>query len=56
MAFGYGVHITPKLSFIMLLYDGEMVKPQFVSEAKKEWNRDYKKYVLNPKFVLRKPL
>jgi hypothetical protein len=28
-------------SFIMLLYDGEMVKPQFVSEEK-EWNRTIK--------------
>ena len=54
MAFGYGVHITPlqTLAFYnAVANDGEMVKPQFVSEIK-EWNRTIKKYdkeVLNPK-------
>ena len=54
MAFGYGVHITPlqTLAFYnAVANNGEMVKPQFVSEIK-EWNRTIKKYdkeVLNPK-------
>ena len=54
MAFGYGVHITPlqTLTFYnAVANNGEMVKPQFVSEIK-EWNRTVKKYqkeVLNPK-------
>ncbi|TDE29723.1 PASTA domain-containing protein [Flavobacterium ranwuense] len=54
MAFGYGVHITPlqTLAFYnAVANDGEMVKPQFVSEIK-EWNRTIKKYekeVLNPR-------
>jgi cell division protein FtsI (penicillin-binding protein 3) len=46
MAFGYGVHITPlqTLAFYnAVANDGEMVKPQFVSEIK-EWNRTIKKY------------
>ena len=54
MAFGYGVSITPlqTLTFYnAVANNGEMVKPQFVSEIK-EWNRTIKKYdkeVLNPK-------
>ncbi|MDI5948992.1 penicillin-binding protein [Flavobacterium yafengii] len=54
MAFGYGVHITPlqTLAFYnAVANDGEMVKPQFVSEIK-EWNKTIKKYekeVLNPR-------
>ncbi len=54
MAFGYGVSITPlqTLAFYnAVANNGEMVKPQFVSEIK-EWNRTIKKYdkeVLNPK-------
>ena len=54
MAFGYGVLITPlqTLTFYnAVANNGEMVKPQFVSEIK-EWNRTIKKYdkeVLNPK-------
>lgn len=54
MAFGYGVSITPlqTLTFYnSVANNGEMVKPQFVSEIK-EWNRTIKKYdkvVINPK-------
>ncbi len=54
MAFGYGVLITPLqiLTFYnAVANNGEMVKPQFVSEIK-EWNKTIKKYdkeVLNPK-------
>ncbi|RTY84000.1 penicillin-binding protein 2 [Flavobacterium sp. ZB4P23] len=54
MAFGYGVHITPMQTLAFynaVANDGEMVKPQFVSEIK-EWNRTIKKYekeVLNPR-------
>ena len=54
MAFGYGVSITPlqTLTFYnAVANNGEMVKPQFVSEIK-EWNRTIKKYdkeVINPK-------
>ncbi|MEC5165173.1 cell division protein FtsI (penicillin-binding protein 3) [Flavobacterium sp. PL11] len=54
MAFGYGVHITPMQTLAFynaVANNGEMVKPQFVSEIK-EWNRTIKKYnkeVLIPK-------
>ncbi len=54
MAFGYGVMITPlqTLTFYnAVANNGEMVKPQFVSEIK-EWNRTIKKYdkeVINPR-------
>ncbi len=54
MAFGYGVSITPlqTLTFYnAVANNGEMVKPQFVSEIK-AWNRTIKKYdkeVINPK-------
>jgi cell division protein FtsI (penicillin-binding protein 3) len=54
MAFGYGVSITPlqTLTFYnAVANNGEMVKPQFVSEIK-EWNKTIKKYnkeVINPK-------
>ncbi len=54
MAFGYGVSITAlqTLTFYnAVANNGEMVKPQFVSEIK-AWNRSIKKYdkeVLNPK-------
>ena len=45
MAFGYGVSITPlqTLTFYnAVANNGEMVKPQFVSEIK-EWNKTIKK-------------
>ena len=54
MAFGYGVSITPMQTLAFynaVANDGEMVKPQFVSEIK-EWNRTIKKFdkeVLIPK-------
>ena len=54
MAFGYGVSITPlqTLTFYnSVANNGEMVKPQFVSEIK-EWNKSIKKFdkeVMNPK-------
>lgn len=54
MAFGYGVHITPlqTLAFYnAVANNGEMVKPQFVSEIK-EYNKTIKrfpKHVINPK-------
>jgi cell division protein FtsI (penicillin-binding protein 3) len=54
MAFGYGVSITPlqTLTFYnSVANNGEMVKPQFVSEIK-EWNKTIKKFdkeVMNPK-------
>jgi cell division protein FtsI (penicillin-binding protein 3) len=54
MAFGYGVSITPlqTLAFYnAVANDGEMVKPQFVSEIK-EWNKTIKKFdkeIINPK-------
>jgi len=54
MAFGYGVSITPMQTLAFynaVANNGEMVKPQFVSEIK-EWNRTIKKFdkeVLNPK-------
>ncbi len=54
MAFGYGVSITPLQTltyYNAVANNGEMVKPQFVSEIR-EWNRTIKKYdkqVINPK-------
>jgi cell division protein FtsI (penicillin-binding protein 3) len=54
MAFGYEVSITPlqTLTFYnSVANNGEMVKPQFVSEIK-EWNNTVKKFdkiVMNPK-------
>lgn len=54
MAFGYGVSITPlqTLTFYnAVANNGQMVKPQFVSEIK-EWNKTIKKFnkvVMNPK-------
>ncbi|HLF52193.1 penicillin-binding protein [Flavobacterium sp.] len=54
MAFGYGVSITPLQTltyYNAVANNGEMVKPQFVSEIK-AWNRTIKKYnkeVINPK-------
>ena len=53
MAFGYGVHITPlqTLTFYnAVANNGEMVKPQFVSEIK-EYNKTIKRFpkqVMNP--------
>jgi cell division protein FtsI (penicillin-binding protein 3) len=54
MAFGYGVSITPLQTltyYNAVANNGEMVKPQFVSEIK-EWNKTIKKFdkeVINPK-------
>ncbi|NUY81720.1 transpeptidase family protein [Flavobacterium sp. MAH-1] len=54
MAFGYGVSITPLQTltyYNAVANNGEMVKPQFVSEIR-EWNKTIKKYdkqVINPK-------
>ena len=54
MAFGYGVSVTPLQTLTLynaIANNGEMVKPQFVSEIK-EWNKIIKKYdkqVINPK-------
>ena len=54
MAFGYEVSITPLQTltyYNSVANNGEMVKPQFVSEIK-EWNRTVKKFdkiVMNPK-------
>ncbi|TBX69563.1 PASTA domain-containing protein [Flavobacterium silvisoli] len=54
MAFGYGVSITPLQTLTLynaIANNGEMVKPQFVSEIK-EWNKTIKKYdkqIINPK-------
>lgn len=54
MAFGYGVEITPLQTLTLynaIANNGEMVKPQFVSEIK-EWNKTIKKFdkqVINPK-------
>jgi cell division protein FtsI (penicillin-binding protein 3) len=54
MAFGYGVSVTPlqTLTFYnAVANNGEMVKPQIVSEIK-QWNKTIKKYnteVINPK-------
>ncbi|UFH36755.1 penicillin-binding protein [Flavobacterium acetivorans] len=54
MAFGYGVSVTPMQTLTFynaVANNGEMVKPQFVSEIK-EWNRTIvkkEKEVINPK-------
>ena len=54
MAFGYGVAVTPLQTLTLynaIANNGEMVKPQFVSEIK-EWNKTIKTYhkeVINPK-------
>jgi len=54
MAFGYGVAVTPLQTLTLynaIANNGEMVKPQFVSEIK-EWNKTIKKYdkqIINPK-------
>ena len=54
MAFGYSVAVTPLQTLTLynaVANNGEMVKPQFVSEIK-EWNKTIKKYdkqVINPK-------
>ncbi len=54
MAYGYGVAVTPLQTLTLynaIANNGEMVKPQFVSEIK-EWNKTIKKYdkqVINPK-------
>jgi cell division protein FtsI (penicillin-binding protein 3) len=54
MAFGYGVSVTPMQTLTLynaVANNGEMVKPQFVSEIK-EWNKvikTYNKEVINPK-------
>ncbi|MCF6128328.1 transpeptidase family protein [Flavobacterium sp. AS60] len=54
MAFGYGVSVTPLQTLTLynaVANNGEMIKPQFVSEIK-EWNKvikTYNKEVINPK-------
>ncbi|RZJ67190.1 MAG: PASTA domain-containing protein [Flavobacterium sp.] len=54
MAFGYGVAITPLQTltyYNAVANNGEMVKPQFISEIR-EWNKTIKKFdkkVINPK-------
>jgi len=54
MAFGYGVSVTPLQTLTLynaIANNGEMIKPQFVSEIK-EWNKTIKKFdkqVINPK-------
>lgn len=54
MAFGYSVAMTPLQTLTLynaVANNGEMVKPQFVSEIK-EWNKTiktYNKQVINPK-------
>ena len=54
MAYGYGVSVTPLQTLTLynaIANNGEMVKPQFVSEIK-EWNKTIKKYekqVINPR-------
>jgi cell division protein FtsI (penicillin-binding protein 3) len=54
MAFGYSVTMTPLQTLTLynaVANNGEMVKPQFVSEIK-EWNKTIKKYdkqIINPK-------
>lgn len=54
MAFGYGVEVTPLQTLSLynaIANNGEMVKPQFVSEIK-EWNKTIKKFdkqVIKPK-------
>jgi cell division protein FtsI (penicillin-binding protein 3) len=54
MAFGYGVSVTPLQTLTLynaVANNGEMVKPQIVSEIK-QWDKTIKKYdkiVINPK-------
>ncbi len=54
MAFGYGVAVTPLQTLTLynaIANNGEMIKPQFVSEIK-EWNKTIKKFdkqVINSK-------
>ena len=54
MAFGYGVSITPLQTltyYNSVANNGEMIKPQFVSEIK-EWDKTIKKFnkeVINPR-------
>lgn len=54
MAFGYSVAMTPLQTLTLynaVANNGEMVKPQFVSEIK-EWNKTIKKFdkqIINPK-------
>ena len=54
MAFGYGVSVTPLQMLTLynaIANNGEMVKPQFVSEIK-EWDKTIEKFdkqVINPK-------
>lgn len=54
MSFGYGVEVTPLQTLTLynaIANNGEMVKPQFVSEIK-EWNKTIKKFdkqVINSK-------
>ena len=54
MAFGYGVEVTPLQTLTLynaIANNGEIVKPQFVSEIK-EWNKTIKRFdkqVINPK-------
>ena len=54
MAYGYSVAMTPLQTLTLynaVANNGEMVKPQFVSEIK-EWNKTIKKYdkqIINPK-------
>jgi cell division protein FtsI (penicillin-binding protein 3) len=54
MAFGYGVAVTPLQTLTLynaIANNGEMIKPQFVSEIK-EWSKTIKKYdkeVINSK-------
>jgi len=61
MAFGYGVSITPLQTltyYNAVANNGEMVKPQFVSEIK-EWNKTIKKFnkeVINPKICSRETI
>ena len=54
IAFGYGLEVTPMQTLTLynaIANNGEMLKPQFVSEIK-EWNKTIKKFekqVINPK-------
>ena len=56
MAFGYGVAVTPLQTLTLynaVANNGEMVKPQFVSEIK-EWSKTIKKFdkqIINPKIA-----
>ena len=54
MAFGYGVEVTPLQTLTLynaIANNGEMVKPQFVSEIKEQNNniKKFDKQVINPK-------